>query len=379
MTKGKKILQLSILLALYSGCSQVKFSLDDSKCKDNGCIIENGKYSFKYSSLSGFGKVDILIVTDNSASMSFEQARIAPRFQNFIQNLDAKKIDYRIAITTTDISGGTFPQGGNLIPFGDGTSYLYPSNENRINLFNAAINRPETLSCENFIADWFRNHSLSSKETTEYQNKYKINCPSGDERGVYSANLVIKKNPANFIRPDSHLSIIFLSDEDERSGLYANPSYSLESLDQPKTLIENIKEFFGTEKYNSLSIHSIIVKDANCLNIQNNQILGTIPAPNTKGLMNGSIGEVYLKFAESLWGVAADICAENYTNQIGLIQTKLENSIKEIILNCQDPLDLRVTLDGKAIEYFMEGKLLKLPSVVPPGNRLDISYKCTSI
>jgi hypothetical protein len=379
MTKSHKILLLFIILGFYSGCSQVKFSLDDSKCRDNGCIIDNGKYSFKYSTVSGVGKVDILIVNDNSASMSFEQARVAPRFQNFIKNLDDKKIDYRIAITTTDVSGGAFPQGGNLIPFGDGSAYLHPANQNRSILFNAAINRPETLSCETFIAEWFRSHDLSSRETNEYQSEYQSKCPSGDERGVYSANLVIKNNPSNFIRPDSHLSIIFLSDEDERSGLYANPIYSLETLDQPKTLVENVKDSLGLEKYNSLSIHSIIVKDTNCLNIQNNQTLGTLPSPHTKGLMNGSIGGVYLKFTESLWGVAADICADNYTNQLGLIQTRMENAIKEQVLNCKDPSELVVILEGKPIEYFMEGKLLKFSALIPAGSRLDISYKCNSI
>jgi hypothetical protein len=39
----------------------------------------------------------------------------------------------------------------------------------------------------------------------------------------------------------------------------------------------------------------------------------------------------------------------------------------------------RINKIYSAKEYFMEGKLLKLPSVVPPGNRLDISYKCTRI
>ena len=96
---------LSFLIGLYVGCSPVKFSLDDSKCKENGCIVVDGKYSFNYTATAGYGKVDILIVNDNSASMSFEQARLAPRFANFIGDLDSRNIDYRIGMTTTDVSG----------------------------------------------------------------------------------------------------------------------------------------------------------------------------------------------------------------------------------------------------------------------------------
>lgn len=381
-----KFATLSFVVGLYVGCSPVKFALDGSQCKDSGCIVENGKYSFKYSATAGAGKVDILIVDDNSASMSFEQKRLAPRFANFIQNLDARAVDYRIAITTTDVSGGQFPQGGKLIPFGDGSAYLTPGNTNRFNLFNNAIQRPETLSCENWIAQNF-----SSQNTAWYTSTYNQNCPSGDERGIYSANLVVQNNPGNFIRNDAHLSIIFMGDEDERSGMYRNPNaderfsyaaeFALSNLDQPATLVNNVKSIYGNEKFNSLSVHAIIVKpgDTACLAMQNSQTLGNPPNFATIGAVSGSYGKAFQGFIDSNWGVAASICSEDYTGQLGNIQTRIENSIKDIMLNCASPENLIVTVSGTPVSHWLQGKVLKFSQSLTPGTSVTLSYQCSSL
>lgn len=369
---------LSFLIGLYVGCSPVKFNLDDSKCKENGCIVVDGKYSFNYTATAGYGKVDILIVNDNSASMSFEQARLAPRFANFIGDLDSRNIDYRIGMTTTDVSGAGPLQGGNLISF-SGNPYLTPKISNRVALFNQEIQRPETLACEKFIADWIRNNGGSASATNRpgYAAAYAQNCPSGDERGIYAANLVVKNNPNSFIRSDAHLAVIVVSDEDERSGLYGNAGYYLEDYDQPGTLVNNVKNTLGADKYNSFSVHAIVVKDQACLNQQNSQILdGYAP---TAGLVSGSIGTVYLTFPNAGWGKVADICSSDYTSQLGQIRSKITDNIKDILLSCSNPQDVVVTVGGSNVGYTMSGKTLKLNSALTAGTTVNLSYKCTSL
>ena len=366
---------LFVTFGLYVGCSPVSFSLDDSKCKDQGCVVVDGKYVFKYAATAGYGKVDILIVNDNSASMSFEQARLAPRFQNFIQDLDSRNIDYRIAMTTTDVSSST-----QLLSFGSGVPFLTPQTTNREALFNSTIQRPETLACEKFIADWIRNNggNAGSINSTQYSAAYAQKCPSGDERGVYAANKVIDSNPSSFIRSDAHLSIIFLSDEDERSGLYtSNNEYRLEQQDQPKYLISNVKAKLGDAKFDSLSIHAIVVKDSACLGQQNSQALENY-AP-TKGLVNGSIGNVYLSFTNQGWGNSADICSSDYTSQLGQIRADLTDRIKDIMLSCSNPTDLIVTVSGSAVSHSVEGKILKFNQYLEPGTAVTLSYKCNSL
>ncbi len=369
-----KLATLTLGLVLYAGCSPVQFKLDDSKCKEDGCIVENGKYSFAYTATAGYGKVDILIVNDNSASMSFEQARLAPRFQNFIQDLDSRKIDYRIAMTTTNISQSTL-----LVSF-NGRPYLTPQDSDRVALFNSTIQRPETLACEKFIANWIRSNggNTSSINSTAYSTAYAANCPSGDERGVYAANKVIDANPNSFIRNDAHLSIIFLSDEDERSGLYStNSQYYLAQEDQPKYLVNNVKSKLGADKFNSLSVHAIVVKDSVCLSQQNAQVLdGYAP---TQGLVLGGVGNVYLSFVNQGWGNAADICSSDYTSQLGQIRTDLTNRIKDIILKCSNPTNLVVTVSGSAVSHTVEGKTLKFSQYLASGTSVSLSYKCDSL
>ncbi|WP_374035010.1 hypothetical protein ACES2I_04070 [Bdellovibrio bacteriovorus] len=366
---------ISFFVGLYVGCSPVKFSLDDSKCKDSGCVVENGKYAFNYSQTAGRGKVDILIVNDNSASMSFEQARLAPRFQNFIADLDNQQIDYRIAMTTTDVARS---DAGSLVSFG-GNPYITRNHSNRMSLFNSTIQRPETLACEKFIANWIRNNggNLSSIESSAYSQAYAQNCPSGDERGVYAANLVVKNNPSSFIRSDAHLAVIFLADEDERSGLYGNGGYTLDQMDQPNYLINNVKSSLGADKFNSLSVHAIVVKDNNCLAQQNSQTLDNY-AP-TNGLVTGSIGNVYLSFTNNGWGMAADICSNDYTSQLGQIRSKITDRIKDIMLNCSNPQDLIVTVSGAPVGYNLVGKTLKFNQYLSPGTSVSLSYKCESL
>ncbi|UYL09946.1 hypothetical protein B9G69_005070 [Bdellovibrio sp. SKB1291214] len=375
-----RLTALAFAVGFYVGCSPVNFGVSSADCNaSTNCVVSNNKKAYSYSVTAGAGKVDILIVNDNSASMSFEQKRLAPRFANFIQNLDASKVDYRIAITTTDVSGGKFPQGGQLISYGDGSKYITPSNSNRLALFNAAIQRTETQACENFIANYLRNNGASSINTSGYSSGYAANCPSGDERGIYSANLIVQNNPSSFIRTDAHLSIIFLSDEDERSSsaVWSN-GYPLSNLDQPSTLPKTVKSVLGDAKYNSLSIHAIVVRDSSCLAQQNSQVLGDNPNQDTRGLVSGAIGTAYLAFTTTspAWGVSADICSSDYTGQLGTIQTSIQAKIKDILLNCSNPTDVVVSVSGTNVAHSINGNVLTFSQTLSPGTTVNLSYKC---
>ncbi|MBV2169272.1 MAG: hypothetical protein KUL82_11260, partial [Bdellovibrio sp.] len=219
--------------------------------------------------------------------------------------------------------------------------------------------------------------NTSSINSNAYSAAYLANCPSGDERGVYAANLVIKNNPSSFIRADAHLAVIFLSDEDERSGLYGSQGYTLEDFDHPGNLITNVKNTLGVDKYNSLSVHAIVVKDQACLNQQNSQTLdGYGP---TTGLVRGSIGKKYMEFTDVGWGNAADICSSDYTSQLGQIRSKITDRIKDVLLNCSNPTDLVVTVSGSPVAHWLDGKTLKFNQYLEPGTSVSLSYKCESL
>jgi len=63
--------------------------------------------------------VDILFVIDNSGSMADEQARLARNFTSFVGALDKMDLEYRIGLTTTDVSRSacedTTPEDGDLV------------------------------------------------------------------------------------------------------------------------------------------------------------------------------------------------------------------------------------------------------------------------
>lgn len=388
-----KIALASFALGAYIGCSPVNFSVDTDPCeKDNSCVVENGKFAYNQTLTVGGGKVDILIVNDNSASMSFEQKNLAARFSGFIQSLDNRNVDYRIAMTTTDIhipgdgnepraiNGNGALQNGKLIPFGS-HAYLTKSVSNRVSLFNQTVVRPETAQCEQFIANWINANGISSTNTSpQYVSQYKTNCPSGDERGIYAANLAVRNNPSSFIRGDAHLAIIFLSDEDVRSGLYNYSSaYELDDLDQPADLIQNIYSKFGTNK--GISVHAITVKTNSCLTQQANQALGNPAVAATKGFVTGTLGTAYQTFPQNGWGKSVDICFSDYTSQLGDISTYILERINSVALKCANPTDLTVELvpAQSSITHQMEGSNLRFSQNLAVGTKVKVSYKCDAV
>lgn len=394
-----KLSALSFTVGLYVGCSQVKFGLDESKCEQIGqtCVVQNGKLHFDNAVSVGGGKVDILIVDDNSASMSFEQKNLANRFAGFVSQLENVSADYRIGITTTDISSGASGVSGNsaraingigafqdgkLIAFGAGVPYLTSSSAGsqsaRVTLFNNTIVRPETAQCEQFIASWIA--AGKSTSSSAYTSAYLTNCPSGDERGIFAANLTVKNNPSDFIRADANLAIIFLSDEDVRSGLYSSTTgYPLAGDDQPNSLITNVRAKYGNDK--NIRVHSIVVKDNACLSAQSNQKLGSPEVAATAGFVSGSLGSAYLTFPINGWGQSIDICSLNYPSSLGSISTSIIDQINSAQVACENPIDLQVTLtpSNSSITWSVDGKNVRFNQQLPLGTTARLVYDCTAI
>jgi hypothetical protein len=65
------------------------------------------------------GAVDVLFVVDNSGTMGPGQVALTQAMDSFVARLDNEGLDYRIAITTTDVGnpwcGTTSPEAGNFV------------------------------------------------------------------------------------------------------------------------------------------------------------------------------------------------------------------------------------------------------------------------
>lgn len=365
---------------LVWGCSAVKFTA--KSCEgDTNCLAAQGEPVSGRLDVKG-GRVDVLIVNDNSASMSSEQSQLAQRFNRFLAEFDQRFIEYRIATTTTDISSAQNParainqngalQDGKLIAFSNGQSFLTPESgtaAERSQMFNQAIRRSETLACEQFISNWVA--SGKSRDSQEYAVAYQSNCPSTDERGTYAANLVVQSNPASFIRPEADLAIIFLADEDVRSQRYWNnePGFTLEEFDKASVLVSKVKEKYPQK---TLGLHAIVVRDANCLAQQSSQL---------SGIVSGSYGWEYHRGAQATSGVTGDICATDYTQQLIDIFNNIQGKIVDkIAFPCQAPqleiINLTMNTNDPSITWSVVGSEIRFSKKLPVGTRVDYTYRC---
>ena len=327
---------------------------------------------------------------------------MAQKFSSFLSQLDARQVDYRIGIITTDISSSATAttsddspnsalhngnedsnkqgllQDGKLVPIetknssgavtGVVGSYITSSMSNREQLFKWNISRRETEQCENFLS----NYTTSPAPVTEARK----NCPSGDERGIFAANLFLEKNPSSFIRPNAYLAIVVLSDEDERSGMYldsSNKTYQLEDKDKPETLVSQLKQLYAGK---SAAVHSIIVKpgDSSCLNSQSGQLSTYTP-------VRGSYGQAYAKASQLTGGKIGDICANDYGSQLSTIGADIAERLSDVTLSCEDPADLQVEIDPPqvSVTWTVSGTKLQFSQPLTPGIKVHLKYSCPSL
>jgi hypothetical protein len=405
----------------YLGCADKKFEKDNSRfvCQGLGndaCITDNGTDVFE-DTLSGKGGVaDIIFVDDNSGSMSFEQKNMADKFSSFISVLDQKQIDYRIGIITTDVSSSSNParsinqngelQDGKLVKFSDGSLYLTPGTANKESLFANAIKRSETLKCESFLT----NNQSVDENSSAFKNGITENCPGQDERGIKASNLFIKNNSSQILRSNAPLSLVFLSDEDERSGIYDdNSSYQLETDDLPQTLIANVRSLnpgktfnayaivvnpgqltasanaeavanllSETESYNGQTVTKYVGgsfnnKDTNCFNSQFNQL--GLPAQKA---VKGSYGYVYALTALITNGYVGDICAGDYTSQLNTIASDIVEKVDSYQLKCSNPKDVIINTPA-GMTYNISGSTVTFSRLLNPGETITIKHSCISL
>jgi len=363
-------------MSYYVACAPVEFARDTNCGSD--CVYINNKKEYRYEVIPNEGKVDILIVSDNSASMSFEQNKMADRLANFVETLDNQSVDYRIAVTTTDIQDANNPartinqngalQNGRLIQMGGGRFFISrqntPNQAERVNLFASAVRRGETFVCESFL--------LATPFPTD--SAYRQNCPSPDERGLYAASLTVSNNYHSFIRADAHLAVIILSDEDVRSSLYNSiAAFALGQRDTASYLIGLISQRFPGK---NLRVHSIIVRpgDTSCKAAQDAQMQGRV---------GSSFGQIYSQASQMTSGVVGNICLNDYTSQLVTIASNIGQSIFEKTLRCDDPqpIDEQTPLVSfspvsSSNAYNILGDKIQFNPSLLPGTRAFLQYAC---
>ncbi len=343
----------------------------------------------------GPGSVDILVVVDNSGSMTYEQQNMANRVGNLIDALNAGadgRLSWRIAITTTDLSdlGGTNRfSGGRLLEFqgqAAGTTYITRNTPNAIDSFRSTI-------------------QITSSPVTSGK---------GDERGIATAFRAIRMNEGGWIRSGAALAVVILSDEDERSGGGAFSGYPLERRtlsgavtsgsssigassnlensfcdsngdvlqldysDCPQDLVAMTARKYGSGK--ALSSHPIVIRpgDTACYDQQRQQV----------GSEVGRFGRIYSFLRDLTGGQMGDACAFDYGSQLSQIGTSVTQARQVFNLRCQPTdrngdgsPDLDVTFSGTLSAPstpVLSGSQLTFNPALPEGTSFAAAYECAN-
>lgn len=261
-------------------------------------------------------EVDILFVVDNSCSMSDEQANLSANFSSFIAFADNLELDYQVAVVTTDVEGG-FPGPRCPSPLvGARPSGLAQGACGYFADGNADGSRQDPA--------WriIDRTTLPSPGAAFAATVIQGTHGSGNEQGlqaVYnalSAPLITDWN-AGFLRPDAHLAVVFVADEDDHSP-HSVPFYL--------NALRAIKGFRNPQ----LMSASAIVGD-----------------PAVGCGLQAEAGTRYIQVAQETGGVFESICTENWSVALeNLGRSVFGYKSRFLLSNPPEPGSIEVFVDG---------------------------------
>lgn len=268
---------LLIAILKISGCSEATFDLPEQVAQFDAEASYNNK-------------VDILFMIDNSSSMLVYQNRLSQEASSLVQSLNSKGLDYRIAVTSSDLrSNGS---GGRLL----GNPVFFDRST------------PD-------LANLLRNRLVLGQSGSDI------------ESGLGSLQRALSSYSANeFLRSDALLAVIVLSNEDD---------YSIGSIDEYKNFFDQqrppISGFDKSWIFNFIGVLSI---DGNCR---------TTADFKEAGLR-------YMQLVEWTNGYQASICDSSLSQAVSNLEKKLVQVMSEFRLG-QIPLpsSLRVFINDKLI------------------------------
>jgi hypothetical protein len=131
-------------------------------------------------------KLDIVWIIDNSGSMADEQDALGSNFSAFIDEFITKDVDFKMAITTTDVSSSY--KKGRMV------------NGSDLKLTSAMAKRNEYQFKDDFM------------------NLVRVGTNgSGNEKGLEASEGFMQKYASSFLRQDAYLAVVLLSDEEDQS------------------------------------------------------------------------------------------------------------------------------------------------------------------
>ena len=297
-------------------------------------------------------KVDILVVVDDSSSMLPKTSKLGQRLSGFVSSLTSLGIDWQMCATITNAqdvyNNGVLYWGAsrNWVGYVGSAQWILKAGATDPNsIFNNTI--------QAIGAGW---------------------ANTDDERAIKAAFWHAQYAQYNkCYRDDASLSVIIISDEDERSvggdptqQYYAHELLPLEADDLPANYVNQIHQQFGMNK--RFTVNSIIVQpgDSGCMANQD--------AQGTKT----HYGFHYDELSKLTNGSTTSICAADYSANLNYFQSSIVNSLSSIPLECAPVGSVAVTVTPlvPGLTSRVQNNTLMFTPAIPAGYTIDLGYDC---
>ena len=256
-------------------------------------------------------ELDLIWVLDNSGSMKTHQERIKANFKSFFKEFEGYGYDFRMGVVTTD---------------------AYDKEEKDQGFYSGPSGK-----------------SILTQNTPQLENLFMENVLVGTdgsvlEKGMSSLIAVLKSQEGlSFLRPNSHLSIIVVSDEQDSSlkefPISRGNGYTFHLGEEDAFVSHFIGELIKVKgSKDSFSISSIITDTKEC---QESLI-------NVRGVLSISLGTLYRDLALASSGTVSSLCENDFSN----VMQKTAKSIVSLsryfqLTRSPDVATLQVFINGE--------------------------------
>jgi hypothetical protein len=225
-------------------------------------------------------KLDIVWIIDNSGSMGDEQTSLGSNFSAFIDDFITKNVDFKMGITTTDVSSAD--RKGRMVSGSD------------IKLTSAKAQQNE------------------AQFKSDFRSLVRVGLSgSGNEKGLEASEGFMQKHANTFLRQDAYLAVVIISDEEDQSP---------QSVAAYTDYLKQFKNNDGLVK-----VYSIVdVNNTNCC--QTGVTTGSERYKAASNNTAGVIGDIRADFHSVLSDMGESII--NLLDSFALSDEPLEGSLK---------------------------------------------------
>lgn len=263
---------LSLLLAALAGCGEDR-------------IVRTLPPGYRQDVFpqDAASKIDVLWVVDNSASMKPEQDELATSFTRFMELFSRGRVDYRIAVTTTDV----FSDQGTFIGTPDVIDPSLPDPvaafQKNVKVGTGGKGHEEAFEAARIAID---REKAAAATLLAQRDQCVTACPDGATERCQD-DCAARYAP-RFMRPDAHLYLVFVSDEEEQS--FGEVRFYQRAFEQS----------LGTGNEGAVSVAVIC---------------GEVPSPACEA----EPGRRYVALADAMNGIVGSICDATFDQHLSRI------------------------------------------------------------